>query len=83
MIRFDLVRAGLPFVNDIGEVFNFHALGVQCGTNLAGGGAHPALAQRRLRHSTMELTMRVYTKLGKDEQHGAALKAMPTLSIGA
>ncbi len=62
--------------------FDFHALRVQCASSLARGGAHPAVAQARMRHSTIEMTMNLYTKLGQDGQQ-AALDAMPKLTVTA
>lgn len=83
MVRRDLERAGIPAVDATGGVFNFHALRTQTATDLARGGAHPAVAQRRLRHATVQLTLDVYTKLGLDEHQDAALKALPKLATGA
>jgi integrase len=80
MLRADLAAAGLPYRDDAGAVFDFHALRVQCATDLARGGALPAEAQRRLRHSTSALTMDVYTRLGLAERQDAALAALPKLA---
>ena len=82
MLRSDLERAGLPYVDDAGEVFDFHALRVQCATNLARGGAHPTVAQARMRHSTIKLTMDTYTRVNPGERSAAALEALPNLSTG-
>ncbi len=79
MIRADLVRAGIPFADDAGRRFDFHALRVQCASLLARGGAHPAVAQARLRHSTIRLTMDTYTRLSASDQ-AAAVDAMPSLN---
>ena len=83
MVRRDLERAGIPAVDATGGVFNFHALRTQTATDLARGGEHPAVAQRRLRHATVQLTLDVYTKLGLDEHQDAALQALPKLATGA
>ena len=83
MIRADLSREGIPYRDPVtNEVFDFHSLRVQHATNLARGGAHPSVMQARMRHSTIQLTMDVYTRLGKDGQT-AALDALPRLSAGA
>ena len=82
MLRADLERAGIPYAAEDGSVFDFHALRVQCATDLARGGAHPAVAKARLRHSTIELTMGTYTRLGMDDQ-AAALDALPRLTVAA
>ncbi|MCZ6493994.1 MAG: site-specific integrase [Planctomycetota bacterium] len=80
MLRFDLEAAGIPYVDDVGDVFDFHALRVQCATELVRGGAHPATAQQRMRHSDPRLTANLYTKLGLGG-HEAALDALPKLSV--
>ena len=82
MLRADLERAGIPSVADDGSVFDFHSLRVQCATDLARGGAHPAVAQARMRHSKIDLTMSTYTRLGRGDQ-AAALDALPRLTIAA
>ena len=83
MIRADLKRAGIPYRDpETGEVFDFHGLRYQCAANLARGGAHPSVMQSRMRHSSVELTMNIYARLGKDGQT-AALDALPRLSAGA
>ena len=82
MLRTDLERAGLPYIDDAGEVFDFHSLRVQCATNLARGGAHPTVAQARMRHSTIKLTMDLYTRVNPGERSAAALEALPNLSTG-
>lgn len=83
MLRFDLERAGFPYRDpDTGEYFDFHALRVQTGTDLARGGAHPKAAQQRMRHSRIDLTLDIYTKLGLDEQDDA-LDALAKVAAGA
>ncbi len=83
MLKADLKRAKIPYVDpDSGEVFDFHSLRYQCASNLAKGGAHPSVMQSRMRHSSVALTMDIYTRLGQDGQT-AALDALPRLSAGA
>lgn len=82
MLRKDLERAGISYRDEDGAYFDFHSLRVQCASSLARGGAHPAVAQARLRHSSIRLTMDLYTRLGADEQT-AALAALPRLTVGA
>ncbi len=83
MLRFDLERAGLPYRDpDTGEYFDFHSLRVQTATDLARGGAHPKAAQQRMRHSRIDLTLDIYTKLGLDEQDDA-LDALAKVAAGA
>jgi len=71
----DFKEAGIVLVNDRGEHADLHALRVTYGTRLALGGVLPAVHQRLMRHSTVELTMRYYTKLGLTDlaEHGIDL----------
>jgi integrase len=57
----DLQAAGLPYVDEDGEVYDFHALRHQFISDLAAAGVHPANAQKLARHSSITLTMDVYT----------------------
>ena len=75
MLRVDLKAAKIPEQTEDGEV-DFHALRVTYITNLARSGIHPKTAQILARHSDIQLTMKVYTKLGRNEV-ADALKAMP------
>lgn len=75
MLRVDLKSAKILEETEEGVV-DFHALRVTYITNLARSDIHPKTAQILARHSDIQLTMRVYTKLGKNEV-ADALKAMP------
>jgi integrase len=66
MLRVDLASAGIPFETHEG-VMDFHALRTSFITNLARAGVHPRIAQQLARHSDINLTMQVYTKMGLDE----------------
>lgn len=81
MLREDLTAAGIPIKTDEGEI-DFHALRDTFITNLARGGLMPAAAQRLARHSTMELTMNVYTRLSKGELR-AGLDVLPRFAASA
>ena len=61
MIRVDLDAAGIPYRDDAGLVFDFHALRCQCATLADAAGVSPRVVQRLMRHSTLELTGR-YTR---------------------
>ena len=61
MLRPDLARAGIPYVDARGLVFDFHALRCQCATLADAAGVSPRVVQRLMRHSTLELTGR-YTR---------------------
>ena len=60
-------------------VLDFHSLRVTYITNLVRSGVHPKTCQTLARHSTMDLTMKVYTKLGAAE-NAEALKGLPDLT---
>ncbi len=47
MLRFDLERAGIDYIDDADEVFCFHALRVQMCTDMARGGASDTVAAMR------------------------------------
>ncbi|HRS12135.1 MAG TPA: site-specific integrase [Sedimentisphaerales bacterium] len=81
MLRDDLEEAGIPYRDEQGRVFDFHALRGQCGTLLARAGVHPKTAQTILRHSDVNLTMNIYSHVlrGAESQ---AVSALPDLSIG-
>ncbi len=63
MLRRDLDAAGLPYVDEAGRYFDFHALRHQFISRLAAAGVHPKVAQELARHSTIGLTMDRYTHL--------------------
>ena len=83
MLRFDLERAGIPYVDEQGEVFDFHSLRVQCASSLARANVHVKVMQERMRHSTSRLTLDLYSKLSQSEQDAAAVEALPRLALGA
>ena len=64
---------------------DLHSLRVTLGTDLARLGVPPQAAQRLLRHSTIEVTMRHYVKLRLDDLSGAMgrIAAMPQAADGA
>jgi hypothetical protein len=61
MIRIDLTAADVECEDDRGRVLDFHALRHTFISNLARAGVHPRNAQALARHSTIDLTMNVYT----------------------
>jgi integrase/recombinase XerD len=64
MLREDLARAGIPYRDEVGHVYDFHALRSQYITDLVRTGASLSETQRLARHSTPSLTARHYIKLG-------------------
>ena len=77
MIRVDLDAAGIPYRDDAGLYFDFHALRCQCATLADAAGVSPRVVQRLMRHSTLELTGR-YTRPRMVDIEGAA-SALPGL----
>jgi len=80
MIQADLQDAGIAYKDESGRVFDFHSLRHQTGSLLAASGVHPKVAQSIMRHSTIELTMGIYTHTltGQDSQ---AVASLPDLSL--
>lgn len=66
-LKRDMKRAGIPYRDATGRVADFHSLRHTFITSLAKAGVHPAKAQRLARHSTVTLTMNVYTSLDVDD----------------
>ena len=63
MLRIDLESAGIPFEDADGRRLDFHSLRGTFATNLAKAGVSPKAAQELMRHSDINLTMKVYTSL--------------------
>jgi hypothetical protein len=76
MLRIDLEAAGIPYRDEGGLVFDFHALRCQCATLADQAGASPRVVQKLIRHSTLELTGR-YTRPRLHDIKGAA-SALPS-----
>ena len=77
LLRFDLERAGIPYVDDSGLVFDFHAQRCTTATLLDQAGVSPRVAQRVMRHATPGLTDR-YTRPRAIDVEAAAL-SVPSL----
>ena len=74
MLKRDLKRTGIAYRDAAGRVVDFHSLRYTFITSLAKAGVHPAKAQRLARHSTIALTMNVYTSLDVDDLREAVEK---------
>ena len=77
MLRPDLERAGIPYADAGGLVFDFHALRCQCATLADRAGVTPRVVQKLMRHSTLELTGR-YTRPRVVDLNNAA-ESLPSL----
>ncbi|HUP77301.1 MAG TPA: tyrosine-type recombinase/integrase [Pirellula sp.] len=53
--------AGIPKIDERGRSVDVHAVRHTFATMLSTSGVSPRVAQEAMRHSTMELTMKVYT----------------------
>jgi len=78
MLRIDLEAAGIPYQDEGGHVFDFHALRHQFISNLARAGVHPKAAQALARHSTITLTLDRYTHVDLPDL-SSALDRLPAI----
>ena len=77
MMRADLGRAGIPYVDEDGLVADFHAPRGTFTTNLVIAGVSPKFTQDLARHSDINLTMGVYARLRKDTHLAEAVEKLP------
>jgi len=82
MFQQDLHNAGIKPEDDEGRIVDFHGQRTTFITGLARAGVAPATAQRLARHSDINLTMGVYTRLGMDELAGA-VNNLPELRLAS
>ena len=76
----DLGAAGIPKRDDRGRTIDVHALRHTFGTNLSKAGVSPRVAQAAMRHSTIDLTMNVYTDPRLLDVQGA-VESLPSMSV--
>ena len=76
----DLKLAGIPKRDDRGRTLDVHALRHTFATWLSASGVTPRTAQAALRHSTLDLTMQVYTDPRLLDVAGA-LDVLPALPL--
>jgi integrase len=74
MLRLDLVDAKIDYVDAQGKFADFHGQRMTFITALARAGVSPATAQKLARHSDINLTMGIYTRLQIHELAGAVDK---------
>jgi len=79
ILKRDLKRASVAYVDPEGRYADFHSLRHTFITSLAKAGVHPSKAQRLARHSTIALTMNIYTTLDVDDLRDA-VASLPSLS---
>jgi integrase len=78
MIRKDLKRVGIPYIDERGHYADFHSLRKTFITNLSRAGVSPKTAQLLARHSDINLTMNTYTMLGVCDQ-ASAVESLPAI----
>ncbi len=78
MLRIDLSNADIDDRDTRGRVVDFHALRHTFISNLARAGVHPRNAQALARHSTIDLTMNVYTHIDMGNLAGD-VEALPSV----
>jgi len=77
MMRLDLERCGIPYVDDNRDVADFHANRHTFISNLGRAGVPPKTAQSLARHSDINLTMGVYSHVAIRDQ-AAAIESLPS-----
>ncbi len=78
----DLTLAGIPKRDERGRTIDVHAIRHTYGTLLSVAGVAPRTAQAAMRHSTLDLTMNVYTDPKLLDVAGA-VEALPSLPLDA
>ena len=81
ILNLDLKAAGIPKKDCRGRTVDIHALRHTFGTMLSAAGVKPRTAQEVMRHSTLDLTMNVYTDPALLDTAGA-VEALPNFTIG-
>ncbi len=76
----DLLAAGIDKRDERGRTIDVHALRHSFGTLLSKGGVAPRTAQAAMRHSSIDLTMNVYTDPKLLDVYGA-LDSLPSLDL--
>lgn len=70
-LRRDAENAGIPTSDDEGRRLDFHALRGSCATILLASGVAPHLVQQVMRHGTLDLTLKHYTKVRRADLQAA------------
>ena len=80
ILNLDLEAAGIPKRDARGRTVDIHALRHTFGTMLSAAGVAPRTAQEAMRHSSIDLTMNVYTDPALLDVAGA-IEMLPNLAI--
>ena len=81
ILNLDLKAAGIPKKDSRGRTVDIHALRHTFGTMLSAAGVRPRTAQEAMRHSTLDLTMNVYTDPALLDVAGA-IESLPSFTLG-
>lgn len=73
MLKKDLERAGIPFLDEQGRRLDLHALRTSYITHLVASGANPKIVQTLARHASITMTMDTYCRVD-DRDIRAALE---------
>lgn len=76
----DLAAAGISKHDDRGRTLDIHALRHTFGTHLSKAGVPPRIAQAAMRHSSLDLTMNIYTDPALLDVAGA-INALPRFTV--
>ena len=76
----DLLAGGIPNDDERGRTLDVHALRHTFGTHLSLNGVAPRVAQAAMRHSSIQLTMNVYTDPELLDV-ARAVEALPCLAL--
>ena len=79
MLKTDLEFAGVDYENEYGKA-DFHSLRHTFCTMLAKSGVQPQVAQRLMRHSSIDLTMNYYTHI-LIEDKAEAIRQLPNFEV--
>lgn len=74
MLELDLAIVGIPYADEQGRVYDFHALRSQFATDLDRAGVSLGRAQKLMRHSVPSLTSKHYTRPDAAELSGEVNK---------
>ena len=80
MLRSDLTRLDIPYVDKDGRHADFHSFRYTTASLLAASGVNPKVVQTIMRHSDINLTMKIYTHVYA-EAPTKAVASLPDLSL--
>lgn len=80
MLRTDLKRAGISYVDEAGRYSDFRSLRYTTASLLAASRVNPEVIQTIMRHRDINLTMQIYTHV-YSEAPTKAIASLPDLSL--